>query len=104
MRGWKSAAAIAAAAGMLIYALPRLEIERLRSLPGIFAVVWTGFILLIVAANLHDWLGVDDAQKERLNQIKRLRKRQLHQVLTGGGPLRANNRSRQSAGDRTAFH
>jgi hypothetical protein len=104
MRGIKAIAATAAGAGMLIYAWPRLEFERLDSLPGIFAAVWTGFVLLIVAAHLHLWLGVDRAQRERLQQVKRLRKRRLAQALAGAGdpPFAARGSGRPS-GRRTAI-
>lgn len=83
MKGWKSAAYISLALGMLGYAVPRLEIGGGYSPASIFAAVWICFALLIVGAHLHDILGVEEETRERLRQIKRLKRRQTEQKLLG---------------------
>jgi hypothetical protein len=83
MRGIRNVLYIAAAAGMLIYALPLLDIGGGFTLPTVFAIVWLCFALMIIAAHLHHLLGVDEAERERLAQIKRMRKWQMQQLFLG---------------------
>ena len=48
--------------GMLLYAIPRLEVGQGLSLPTIFSVIWIAVALLIIAAHLRVVLKVDDGQ------------------------------------------
>lgn len=70
-------------AGLLIYAVPRLETGQGWSWPTVFAVTWIGFSLLVIAAHLHLWLGVDEAETKRLERIRRARNYRLRQRLIG---------------------
>lgn len=83
MRAWKHGLYIAVAAAMIIIALPRLDISGGWNLPTVFGVVWLCFALMIIASHLHQLLGVDEAEKERLEQIKRVRKHEMQQLFQG---------------------
>jgi hypothetical protein len=48
------------AAGMLVYALPRLELGQGPGVPALFGIVWVGMALLIIAAHLRVVLRVDE--------------------------------------------
>ncbi|MEX2416462.1 MAG: hypothetical protein WD424_09985 [Paenibacillaceae bacterium] len=52
------------ALGMLLYALPRLEVGEGLSLPAIFGVVWISVALLIIAAHLRSVLRVDSVKRQ----------------------------------------
>ncbi len=51
------------ALGMLLYAIPRLEVGEGLSLPTIFGVIWISIALLIIAAHLRIVLRVDSEQR-----------------------------------------
>jgi len=69
------------ALGMLIYAVPRLEIGQGWTLPTAFGIVWILFALAIVASHLHAILRVDEETAAQLDRVKRHRRRQLAQLL-----------------------
>jgi hypothetical protein len=50
--------------GMLLFALPRLEVGNGWTLPTIFGVIWIGLALLIIAAHLRVVLRVDNEYGE----------------------------------------
>lgn len=60
MRGLKHVILMSLALGMLFYSLPQLDIQFEFSLPTIFAIAWICMALLVVAAHLHEILGVDN--------------------------------------------
>jgi hypothetical protein len=74
---------LASALGMLLYAVPRLEIGGGWSMATTFSVVWIGFALLIIASQLHFILGVDREMKEELDRIKRVKRWRMQQALAG---------------------
>lgn len=59
------------ALGMLLYALPRLEVGDGLSLPTIFGVIWILMALLIIAAHLRIVLRVDN-EKKQYKQYKQI--------------------------------
>ncbi|MEX1029304.1 MAG: hypothetical protein WDZ91_04560 [Paenibacillaceae bacterium] len=61
----KSILYLVCALGMLLYALPRLEVGNGLSLPTIFGVIWIGVALLIIAAHLRVVLRVDNEYHEK---------------------------------------
>ncbi|MEB3100546.1 hypothetical protein [Ferviditalea candida] len=69
MRAMKSVISLIAALGMLIYAVPRLEIGQGFTPPTIYGIVWIGFSLLVIAAHLHELLGVDEQTRDRLDRL-----------------------------------
>jgi hypothetical protein len=71
------------ALGMLFYAVPRLDIGAGFTLPNIFGIVWVLFALMIVAAHLHEILGVEEETKRELAKVKHMKKWQLEQMLQG---------------------
>ncbi len=70
-------------AGMLIYAVPRMEIGQGLTVSTVFGLVWIAFALIAVAAHLHQILGVDEETAKELSKIKRMKKWQLEQMLSG---------------------
>jgi hypothetical protein len=63
----KSLFYLCCALGMLLYALPRLEVGAGLSLPTLFCVIWISMALLIIAAHLRIVLRVD----EEKGQVRR---------------------------------
>jgi len=59
------------AAGMLIYAVPRLPIGGGWTMETIFGVAWICMALLIIAAQLHELFGVDEKTEQEIRAIKR---------------------------------
>jgi hypothetical protein len=83
MKGYRSIISLCVALGMLIYAIPRLQIGQGWTYSTVFSVVWIGMALLIIASHLHDLLGVDEETREELVRIKRMKRWQFEQKLTG---------------------
>jgi len=71
------------ALGMMIYAVPKLDIGGGWTLPTVFGAIWICFALVIVAAHLHEILGVDEEQRREIKRIKQMRRWQLEQLLNG---------------------
>jgi hypothetical protein len=46
-------------------------------------VVWVLFALMIVAAHLHELIGVDEQKKQELSRVKKMKSWQLEQLLLG---------------------
>jgi len=80
-RTTKNVLYMSVALGMLIYAVPRLSIGQGLTLPTVFGVAWLCFALLIVASHLHAILRVDEETDEQLTRVKKLRRRQLAQLI-----------------------
>jgi hypothetical protein len=83
MKDARRIAYLAASLGMLLYAVPRLEVGGGWSMATLFSIVWIGFSLLIIASQLHFILGVDKETKEELDRIKRVKRWKLEQALAG---------------------
>ncbi|GAA3401673.1 hypothetical protein ACFFNY_13440 [Paenibacillus hodogayensis] len=81
MKEFKSVAYMSLALGMLIYAVPRLEIGHGLTWPAVFGIVWIGFALLVVAAHLHRILGVDEETKREMARVRRFSRMQREQWL-----------------------
>lgn len=83
MKGTKNMIYLALALAMLIYAVPQLEIGQGLTAPTIFSIAWICFALMIIAAHLHELLGVDEEQRRELAKIKRMKAWQLEQAVQG---------------------
>ncbi|TBL75175.1 hypothetical protein [Paenibacillus thalictri] len=83
MKGTKHIVYMAIALGMLFYAIPKLDIGQGMTLPTVFGVIWICFALLIIAAHLHEILGVDEEARKEHSRIKRMKKWQLEQLIRG---------------------
>jgi hypothetical protein len=83
VKGLKNVIYMSLVLGMLSYAVPRLELGQGISAGAIFGAVWIGLALLIVAAHLHEILGVDQETRRELSRIDRMKKWQLEQSLQG---------------------
>lgn len=86
MKGFRNVIYLSLSLGMLVFAIPRLQmgggVEGI-TLPTVFGIVWLAFALVIVAANLHHILGVDDETQEALDRIRRVKRRRLEESLRG---------------------
>ncbi|GIP33693.1 hypothetical protein [Paenibacillus sp. J2TS4] len=87
MKGFKNVIYLSLALGMLMYAVPQLEIGGGWTLPTVFSIVWIGFALLIIGAQLHDILRVDEETRKELTAIKQMKRWKLQQRLQGKGKL-----------------
>ncbi|WJH34753.1 hypothetical protein MJA45_20410 [Paenibacillus aurantius] len=87
MKAFQSIGLLSLTLGMIIYAVPQLEIGQGWTLPTIFGVVWLSMALLMAAAHLHAILGVDEETAEELNRIRRMKRLQLEKRLRGDGRL-----------------
>ncbi len=82
MKGLKNLLFLSITLGMLIYAVPRLHVGEGWTLPSLFAVIWIGFALLIVAAHLHELLGVDEEERAELKRLEHYRIWHRHQLIS----------------------
>lgn len=71
MKGIKHIVYLGLALGMLIYAIPRLEVGQGLTMPTIFSIVWIAMVLVVIAAQLHFILGVDEEARKELARIRR---------------------------------
>jgi hypothetical protein len=69
--------------GMLFYAVPKLDMENGWTVPTIFGLLWVAFALLVVAAHLHEILGVEEEAKRQVAMVRRMKKWQFEQLLQG---------------------
>ncbi|MCZ8513434.1 hypothetical protein O9H85_13540 [Paenibacillus filicis] len=83
MRGAKPVLFMALTLGMLIYAVPRLDIGQGWTAANVFGIGWIAFALLVVAAHLHELLGVEEETKRQLLKVKRLKRWQQEQSALG---------------------
>lgn len=67
LRTLKSMLGLALSIGMLVYALPRLEVGRGLTPETLFGVAWISMALLIIAAHLRAALRVDEADPPGTN-------------------------------------
>lgn len=81
MKSWKNILYMSIALGMLLYAVPQLAMGGGFTAETVFGVVWMCFALLVVAAHLHDLLGVDAETKERIRQVKRMKKYRMQEKM-----------------------
>jgi hypothetical protein len=65
------------ALGMLIYAVPKLQVGEGFTLPTVFAIVWLCLALIVIASHLHEILRVDIEAPKELKQIKQVRSSQF---------------------------
>jgi hypothetical protein len=83
VKGFKNVIYMSVALGMLFYAVPRLDIGQGITVPTIFGILWICLALVIVAAHLHEILGVDEEIRREQSRINRMKKWQIEQSLRG---------------------
>jgi hypothetical protein len=71
MKGLNSVFGLILAAGMLIYAVPQLQVGHGYSLETLFSVVWLGLALTVIASHLHGLLKVDQEVEMQVKSMKR---------------------------------
>jgi hypothetical protein len=72
MKGLKNLVYIVFAAGMLIYAVPQLRVGHGFSLETIFAMVWLGLALTVIASHLYFLLKVDQELESETKTLKQM--------------------------------
>ncbi|MEX2461705.1 MAG: hypothetical protein WD469_10510 [Paenibacillaceae bacterium] len=72
MKGLQNFVYLVVAAGMLVYAVPQLKVGQGFKLETIFATVWLGLALLVIAAHLYVLLKVDQEVEAKVNHRKAL--------------------------------
>lgn len=87
MKGLKNIAYLSIAAGMIVYAVPRLDMGQGMTPPTIFGIVWLAMALLIVASHLHQLMGVEEETKQELERIKKYRRWKIEKYLTNKGKV-----------------
>lgn len=93
VKSWKSGKPIlcvSLALGLLMYAVPRLAIGGGFSVENFFGIAWLCFALLIVAAHLHEVLGVDEEMRRELCKVKRMKRWQRERRLLGQTRVRTH--------------
>lgn len=91
MKTWKNVVYLSLALGMLIYAIPKLQIGGGLSMPTVFGILWIAFALTVIAAHLHRIIGVDEAKDAELRQVRsvaKMRRQQWLERQLGSGPSR----------------
>lgn len=83
LKGTKSIVYMGLTLGMLAFAVPKLEIKGEWTLQTVFGLSWMVFALLVIAAHLHELLGVDEETKREMMKIKRMKRWQMQQALQG---------------------
>nr|WP_090671560.1 hypothetical protein [Paenibacillus tianmuensis] len=83
LKGTRHIMGLALALGMMLYAVPRLDFSGGWTLASVFGAGWIAFALLVIAAHLHELLGVEEETKRELLKIKRMKKWRLEQSLQG---------------------
>ncbi|CAH1200291.1 hypothetical protein AB4114_18615 [Paenibacillus sp. 2RAB27] len=83
LKGFKNVVYMSLAVGMLFYSIPQLNFREVGSLPMIFSVIWLVMALLIIAAHLHQILGVDEEKRKQQLRINRMKKWQMEQLVQG---------------------
>ncbi|OGX68434.1 MAG: hypothetical protein A2189_06955 [Paenibacillus sp. RIFOXYA1_FULL_44_5] len=68
------------ALGMMIYAIPRLEVGQGLTQSSIFSVIWISFALLVISSNLHYMIGVDKESRMELDKVKRMKRWKMEQM------------------------
>lgn len=71
LRKMRHIAYMAAALGMLLYALPRLDFTGAWDAATVFGLVWCAFALIVIAANLNEVLFINEERRKQLDRIKR---------------------------------
>jgi hypothetical protein len=84
MKGTRNIIYISIALGMLLYAVPRLPMGTGLNAASLFGVFWVCFALLIIAAHLHQILGVDEETKQELKRIKKFKQLRTQQAIERG--------------------
>jgi hypothetical protein len=73
MKGLQNMVYLFFAAGMLVYAVPQLRVGHGFSLETIFAMVWLGLALTVIASHLYILLKVDqelETEPKTMKQVK----------------------------------
>ncbi|PLT47027.1 hypothetical protein NYE40_17405 [Paenibacillus sp. FSL W8-1187] len=71
MRKWKHGIYLLAALGMLVYALPRLELSGAWTAATVFGIMWSALAMLVIAANLRALASDRERERRRIAAIRR---------------------------------
>ncbi|MDP4097894.1 hypothetical protein OIN60_14050 [Paenibacillus sp. P96] len=73
---WKHGVYVLIALAMLLIALPRISLTGGLGLVNGFGIVWVLFALMVIGANLHFLLGVDDEKRQALERVRKAKLQQ----------------------------
>ncbi|MNW27505.1 hypothetical protein D3C74_43010 [compost metagenome] len=73
---WKHGLYLLIALAMLIVALPRIPFGGEMGLVELFGAVWVLFSLMVIGANLHFLLGVDEEKRATLERVRKAKLQQ----------------------------
>ncbi|MGM1019683.1 MAG: hypothetical protein ACQEXV_03815 [Bacillota bacterium] len=73
---WKHGLYTLIALAMVLTALPRISLTGGLNWVNGFGVVWVLFALLVIGANLHFLLGVDEEKRKTLERVRRAKMKQ----------------------------
>jgi hypothetical protein len=73
MKGLSNVFGLILAAGMLIYAVPQLQLGHGYRLETLFSIVWLGLALTVIASHLHGLLKLDQEVELEVKSMKRVK-------------------------------
>ncbi|ALP35330.1 hypothetical protein ASL14_03180 [Paenibacillus sp. IHB B 3084] len=73
---WKHGLYTLIALAMVLTALPRISLTGGLNWVNGFGIVWVLFALLVIGANLHFLLGVDEEKRKTLERVRRAKMQQ----------------------------
>ncbi|MBE0337958.1 hypothetical protein NST83_08370 [Paenibacillus sp. FSL R10-2782] len=73
---WKHGLYTLIALAMVLTALPRISLTGGLNWVNGFGIVWVLFALLVIGANLHFLLGVDEEKRKTLERVRRAKMKQ----------------------------
>ncbi|MGW8956470.1 hypothetical protein [Paenibacillus sp. NPDC055715] len=76
LKKWKHGLYILIALAMVLTALPRISLTGGLNWVNGFGIVWVLFALLVIGANLHFLLGVDEEKRKTLERVRRAKMKQ----------------------------
>ncbi|WP_179032031.1 hypothetical protein [Paenibacillus kribbensis] len=76
LKKWKHGLYTLIALAMVFVALPRISLAGGLNWVNGFGIVWVLFALLVIGANLHFLLGVDEEKRKMLERVRRAKMQQ----------------------------
>lgn len=78
---WKHGVYVLVALAMMVIAVPNISLTGGLNLINGFGMVWVLFALMVIGANLHFMLGVDDEKRKALERVRKAKLQQWQMRL-----------------------